>query len=68
MFDERCTIKGFNISRPFDHSLFSPDLTPIYELCQSRKSINRPLISLERGPKQEEEKKKRSREEKDRRE
>ncbi|PKU71043.1 hypothetical protein MA16_Dca018661 [Dendrobium catenatum] len=57
MSDEWCTIKGFNISRPFDHSLFAPDLTPIYEICNSRKSINRPLISHERGLKQEEEEK-----------
>ncbi|PKU59086.1 hypothetical protein MA16_Dca029238 [Dendrobium catenatum] len=49
MFDERCTIKGFNISRPFDHSLFAHDLAPIYKLCNSRKSINRPIISHERG-------------------
>ncbi|PKU80213.1 hypothetical protein MA16_Dca005744 [Dendrobium catenatum] len=49
MSDERCTIKGFNINSPFDHSLLAPDLTPIYELCHSRKSINRPLISHERG-------------------
>ncbi|PKU75306.1 hypothetical protein MA16_Dca022109 [Dendrobium catenatum] len=44
MSDERCTIKGFNISRPFNRSLFDPDLTPIYELCHSRKTINRALI------------------------
>ncbi|KAI0512319.1 hypothetical protein KFK09_012958 [Dendrobium nobile] len=48
--------KGFNIGRPFDHSLFAPDLTPIYELCHSRKSINRALILHKRGPKQEEKK------------
>ncbi|PKU83812.1 hypothetical protein MA16_Dca010905 [Dendrobium catenatum] len=53
MSDERCTIKGFNINRPFDHSLFAHDLTSIYKLCHSKKSINRPLISHERGPKQE---------------
>ncbi|PKU63094.1 hypothetical protein MA16_Dca024523 [Dendrobium catenatum] len=63
MSDERCTIKGFNISRPFDHSLFDRDLTPIYELCHSRKTINRPLISHERGLKQEEKKNNRRRRE-----
>ncbi|PKU79927.1 hypothetical protein MA16_Dca025406 [Dendrobium catenatum] len=63
MSDEWCTIKGFNISRPFDHSLFAPDLTPIYKLWHSRKSIKRALISHERGlkqrGKQEEEEKRR---------
>ncbi|PKU69913.1 hypothetical protein MA16_Dca026528 [Dendrobium catenatum] len=51
MSDEWCTIKGFNISRPFNHSLFAADLTFIYKLCHSRKSINRALISHKRGPK-----------------
>ncbi|KAI0513568.1 hypothetical protein KFK09_009593 [Dendrobium nobile] len=60
MTDERCMIKGFNISRPFDHSLFAPDLTPIYKPCHFRKTINRPLISHKSELKQgEEEKKKR---------
>ncbi|PKU60368.1 hypothetical protein MA16_Dca027681 [Dendrobium catenatum] len=49
MSNERCTIVGFDIGRPFDHSLFAPDLTPIYELCHSRKSINRALILHKRG-------------------
>ncbi|KAI0510161.1 hypothetical protein KFK09_010761 [Dendrobium nobile] len=48
MSNERCTIVGFNIGRPFDHSLFAPDLTPIYRPCHSRKSINRALISHKR--------------------
>ncbi|PKU80271.1 hypothetical protein MA16_Dca005802 [Dendrobium catenatum] len=67
MSDERCTIKGFNINRPFDHSQFAHDLTPIYKICHSKKSINRPLISNERRPKQKGENKRRS-EEKDSRE
>ncbi|PKU82432.1 hypothetical protein MA16_Dca005437 [Dendrobium catenatum] len=41
-------IKGSNIGRPFEHSPFTLDLSPIYGPCHSRKSINRPLISLER--------------------
>ncbi|PKU63852.1 hypothetical protein MA16_Dca010770 [Dendrobium catenatum] len=44
MSNERCTIDGFNINRPLDHSLFAPDLTPIYKPCHSRKTINRALI------------------------
>ncbi|KAI0512230.1 hypothetical protein KFK09_012868 [Dendrobium nobile] len=48
MSNERCTIVGFNIGRPFDHSLFAPDLTPIYGSCHSRKSINSALISHEK--------------------
>ncbi|KAL0922450.1 hypothetical protein M5K25_006438 [Dendrobium thyrsiflorum] len=34
-----------------NHSLFTLDLLPIYKLCHSRKSINRALILLEKGPK-----------------
>ncbi|PKU59618.1 hypothetical protein MA16_Dca028694 [Dendrobium catenatum] len=59
MSNERYTIVGFDISHPFNHSLFAPDLTPIYELCHSRKSINRTLILHKRGSKQEERKKRR---------
>ncbi|PKU80775.1 hypothetical protein MA16_Dca014613 [Dendrobium catenatum] len=44
MSNKRCTIEGFNINRPFDHSLFAPDLTPIYKPCNSRKTIYRALI------------------------
>ncbi|PKU62459.1 hypothetical protein MA16_Dca022547 [Dendrobium catenatum] len=44
MSNKRCTIEGFNINRPFDHSLFAPDLTPIYKSCHSRKTINRAII------------------------
>ncbi|KAI0502017.1 hypothetical protein KFK09_016962 [Dendrobium nobile] len=44
MPNERCTLVGFNIGRPFNHSLFAPDLAPIYGPCHSRKSINRALI------------------------
>ncbi|PKU79342.1 hypothetical protein MA16_Dca000687 [Dendrobium catenatum] len=57
MSNERCTIKGFNIGHPFGHSLFAPDLTPIYKLCHSRKSINRPLIPHEKGRRKPREKK-----------
>ncbi|PKU59023.1 hypothetical protein MA16_Dca029091 [Dendrobium catenatum] len=62
MANEQYTIVGFNIGRPFDHSLFAPDLTAIYKLCHSRKIINRALI-LYKGDsseeREEEEKKKR---------
>ncbi|PKU74951.1 hypothetical protein MA16_Dca021190 [Dendrobium catenatum] len=44
MSNERCTIEGFNINRSFDHSLFVPDLTPIYKPCHYRKTTNRALI------------------------
>ncbi|PKU67489.1 hypothetical protein MA16_Dca016213 [Dendrobium catenatum] len=44
MSNERYTIEGFDINRPFDHSLFAPDLTPISKPCHSRKTINRALI------------------------
>ncbi|PKU70602.1 hypothetical protein MA16_Dca008719 [Dendrobium catenatum] len=62
MSNERCMIVGFNIGRPLDHSLFAPDLMPIYGPCHSRKSINRALISHKRGPKQEREEEKRRKE------
>ncbi|PKU62333.1 hypothetical protein MA16_Dca028436 [Dendrobium catenatum] len=62
MSNERCTIEGFNIGRPFDHSLFAPDLTPIYKPCHSRKIINRALI-LHNGKRSKREKKRRRREE-----
>ncbi|KAI0493164.1 hypothetical protein KFK09_027440 [Dendrobium nobile] len=39
--------------RPFDHSLFAPDLTTIYEPCYFRKTINRALI-LHKGNSSEE--------------
>ncbi|PKU64418.1 hypothetical protein MA16_Dca025460 [Dendrobium catenatum] len=56
MSNEQCTIMGFDIGHPFSHSLFAPDLTPIYKLCHSRKSINRPLIPHEKGRKSREKK------------
>ncbi|PKU74692.1 hypothetical protein MA16_Dca004883 [Dendrobium catenatum] len=52
MSNERCLIVGFDIGRPFNHSLFAPDLTPIYELCHSRKSKNRALILHKGGGRQ----------------
>ncbi|PKU74873.1 hypothetical protein MA16_Dca005064 [Dendrobium catenatum] len=60
MSNKWCTIEGFNIGRPFNHSLFAPDLTPIYMLCHSRKTINRALI-LHKGDSSEK-REKRSRE------
>ncbi|KAI0493043.1 hypothetical protein KFK09_027319 [Dendrobium nobile] len=59
MSNERCTIVGFNIGRPFDHSLFALDLTPIYGPCHSRKSINRALILHKRRRLSKREKKRR---------
>ncbi|KAI0501956.1 hypothetical protein KFK09_016901 [Dendrobium nobile] len=53
MPNEQCTLVGFNIGRPFNHSLFAPDLAPIYGPCHSRKSINRALILHKGGSKQE---------------
>ncbi|KAH0457330.1 hypothetical protein IEQ34_012645 [Dendrobium chrysotoxum] len=50
-----------------DHSLFAPDLSHIYGLCHSRKTINSPSFLL-RGDPSQEEKKIRRREEKPRRE
>ena len=55
MSNERCIIVGFNIGRPLDHSLFAPDLTPIYGSCHSRKSINRALILHQKGGREERE-------------
>ncbi|KAL0908067.1 hypothetical protein M5K25_022535 [Dendrobium thyrsiflorum] len=59
-------IKGIDIDRPFKPLQNTPDLSLIYCPCHSQKTINRPLISHKRGPKQEE-KKRRGEEEKKRR-
>ncbi|KAI0496904.1 hypothetical protein KFK09_023230 [Dendrobium nobile] len=64
MSNERCMIVGFNIGRPFDHSLFASVLTTIYELCHSRKTINRALI-LHKGDSSEEREEEEKKEEKE---
>ncbi|PKU65931.1 hypothetical protein MA16_Dca009005 [Dendrobium catenatum] len=65
MSNEWCTIVGFNIDRPFDHSLFAPDLTHIYKSCHSKKTINRDIIlhkrTQVRGERRREEKKRKGR-------
>ncbi|KAL0926783.1 hypothetical protein M5K25_003033 [Dendrobium thyrsiflorum] len=47
MLNKPSMIKRFNISRPFKPlQKNNPDLSLIYWSCHSKKTINRPLISL----------------------
>ncbi|PKU77621.1 hypothetical protein MA16_Dca012693 [Dendrobium catenatum] len=59
MFDERSMIERFNIGRPSKSLYNCPRSSSYLQVMSLQKSINRPLISLERGPKQEKKEKRR---------